>query len=59
MQKDGTIYSDIVGVTGNTYAERKAQLLKQLGFNIKASLFEGLSEIQIDNKARDIILGES
>lgn len=45
--------------TVNTYAQEKVQLLKQLGFyNITENMFEGMSEIRIDNKARDIILGK-
>lgn len=55
MEKEGAYNSDIIGVYGETYAERKANLLKQLGFNVSSDIFNGLSEIQIDNKARDII----
>lgn len=58
MEKEGAYNSDIIGVYGETYAERKANLLKQLGFtNVSSDMFNGMSEIQIDNIARDILNG--
>jgi hypothetical protein len=48
--------TDILGVRGNTYAERKVKLLKQLGYKVDKTIFEGLTDLEIDRKARDIIL---
>lgn len=46
------------GGVDSTYASRKVNLLRQLGFKwVKPEIFSGLTEIQIDNKARDIIHG--
>ena len=42
---------------GNTYAKRKVDLLHQLGHHdVTESMFEGLTERQIDMKARNIIM---
>lgn len=40
-----------------TYAEIKTDILHQLGYkHVKKQMFDGLSDTQIDNKARSIIL---
>lgn len=47
----------MVGCKGTTYAERKVDLLHQLGYDyVNADMFSGLSEIQIDQKARSIMM---
>ena len=45
------------GCHGRTYAAKKVDLLKQLGYhNVTESMFTGLSESEIDRKARRIIM---
>ena len=58
MKRDGMTYNFIPGCKGNTYAKAKVQLLKQLGFyDVTEDIFKGMSDVQIDNKARSIIQG--
>ena len=39
-----------------TYAELKAKILRQLGYkHVKEEMFDGLTDIQIDNRARSIM----
>lgn len=46
----------MTGCKGETYAERKVDLLHQLGFyKVTEEHFRGLNEIQIDQKARSIM----
>ena len=55
--EDGYNFSGIIGVKGNTYAERKIDLLAQLGYhNLPHNIFDGLTETEIDRKARRIIM---
>jgi hypothetical protein len=45
------------GCKGRTYAEKKADLLNQLGYyDVTAKMFIGLTEREIDKKARNIIM---
>ena len=48
-------YTGIIGTKGKTYAEQKSDMLRQMGYKVKASIFNGMTEIQIDNKARTIM----
>lgn len=46
----------MIACDGDTYAERKIDLLHQLGYdNIAEDIFYGMNEIQIDNMARAIM----
>ena len=46
----------MTGCKGETYAERKVSLMHQLGYSeVTLEMFEGLNEIQIDQKARSIL----
>ena len=46
----------MTGCKGETYAERKVDLLHQLGYReVTLEMFEGLNDVQIDQKARSII----
>lgn len=39
-----------------TYAELKVEILHQLGYkHVKEEMFDGLSDVQIDNRARSIM----
>ena len=54
-EKDGYC-SEMAGCVGETYAEKKVDLLAQLSYhNIPVSIFDGLTETEIDRKARSII----
>ena len=43
------------GCKGDTYAEKKVELLRQLGYYVTVSVFKGLTENEIDRKARTIM----
>ena len=46
----------MTGCEGETYVEKKVDLLHQLGYKeASVNMFEGLNEIQIDQKARSIM----
>ena len=46
----------LIGCRGKTYVTRKVDLLHQLGYHdVTRGMFKGLSEVQIDNKARQIM----
>ena len=47
---------EMSGCVGETYAERKIDLLAQLGHHVPDDIFDGMSETEIDRKARAIIL---
>ena len=50
-------YYTMIACKGKTYAKRKLDLLRQLGhYNLPKDLFDGLTENQIDQKARSIIM---
>ena len=48
--------NEMAGCKGETYAERKIDLLAQLGHYVSEDIFDGMSEIEIDQKARSIIM---
>ena len=46
----------MIGCGKGSYATRKVNLLHQLGYHdVTKSMFKGLSDIQIDNKAKEIM----
>jgi len=54
-----TYDTDMIGAKGRTYAEKKVDLLKQLGFKVDRHIFDNCkSEYEIDRRARDIIFSK-
>lgn len=49
-------YENMLGCVGYTYAEAKVQLLRQFCIDVDVSIFDGMTETQIDNKARSLIM---
>lgn len=46
----------MIGCRGKTYASKKVDLLHQFGYHdVTRRMFKGMNEIQIDNKARQIL----
>lgn len=51
-----TYYTSMIGCKGKSYAKKKLDLLRQLGHsNLPENIFDGLTETEIDRKARSII----
>ena len=48
--------NEMIGCGKGSYAKRKANLMHQLGYHdVDKSMFKGMSEIQIDNRVREIM----
>ena len=46
----------MIDCKGDTFAEKKKDLLHQLGYkHVTVEMFEGMSEVQIENRVRTII----